>query len=76
MGSYPGASNSAEWELQILHERASLWGRLQTCGRLPTRRTATAKPRSGPIDNRPQVGNLPHEARSRGPARTRGFAPP
>ena len=38
---------------------SAVWGRLLTCGGLPTR-LSMCRNAPRPIDNRPQVDNLPH----------------
>jgi hypothetical protein len=37
-----------------------MWGRLTTCAAVGYRRRLVCRRGSGPIDNRPQVNNLPH----------------
>src|SRR3981189_265671 len=39
---------------------AAMWGRLLTCAAVGNRRTCCVHLAGRPIDNRPQVNNLPH----------------
>ncbi len=43
-----------------------MWGRMVSCGGLSTRLPTSVQKPPRPIDNRPQIDNLPHIRRLRG----------